>query len=322
MEFAETQRLFLPLWSDVLAEDDFTVRKPLLAHYTSIDVLEKIIEHGELWFSHPLLMNDHEELKFGILRSMQIIKHDTEIRAAWETNERAQIFSDSMDEAFKYFDDELAFDVYVFCMSEHQPGDTDGILSMWRGYGGNGSGAAIVFDTSKLQSPKGGPLVLAPVRYGTHQQRIEWILSTAKKFAEIIASTELADSDIRNCAWTLFERIKFFALYSKHSGFKEEQEWRVAYMRDRDLGGKFHPYLKYALGPRGAEPKLKLPIEKLGEKPEDRIVLTDIIDKIIVGPTVTSVISQRAIIRMCNTLRPGKFDGKVVASGIPFRLAP
>ena len=42
-------------------------------------------------------------------------------------------------------------DTYVFCLSEHAKDDTDGLLSMWRGYGGNGNGAAIVFDAGKLR---------------------------------------------------------------------------------------------------------------------------------------------------------------------------
>jgi hypothetical protein len=110
-----------------------------------------------------------------------------------------------------------------------------------------------------------------------------------------------------------------FALFSKHSGFRDEQEWRVVYLRDRDTGGLFTPYLSYALGPRGAEPKLKIPVEKIRSESFGPISLTELIEKIIVGPTVTSVVSQRAIVRMCNNLRPKLLEHKIIASGIPFR---
>jgi hypothetical protein len=40
---------------------------------------------------------------------------------------------------------------------------------MWRGYGGNGNGAAIVFDTAKIAAREESPLVIAHVHYGTAQ---------------------------------------------------------------------------------------------------------------------------------------------------------
>jgi hypothetical protein len=39
----------------------------LLAHYTSIDVIEKILRSEEIWFSNPLFMNDLDEMRFGML---------------------------------------------------------------------------------------------------------------------------------------------------------------------------------------------------------------------------------------------------------------
>jgi len=42
-------------------------RQPYLAHYTSLEVLEKIMQHNELWFSHPFFMNDLQEMRFGIV---------------------------------------------------------------------------------------------------------------------------------------------------------------------------------------------------------------------------------------------------------------
>jgi hypothetical protein len=57
----------------------------------------------------------------------------------------------------------------LFCLSEHAKDDTDGRLSMWRGYGGNGNGAAIVFDTAKIAAREESPLVIAHVHDGTAQ---------------------------------------------------------------------------------------------------------------------------------------------------------
>jgi hypothetical protein len=49
--------------------------RPLyLAHYTSLEVLEKIIQSNELWFSNPLFMNDHSEMRGGIFESMKVFR--------------------------------------------------------------------------------------------------------------------------------------------------------------------------------------------------------------------------------------------------------
>jgi hypothetical protein len=47
-------------------EKSFPKLRPLLAHYTSIEALEGIVHSNEFWYSHPLAMNDSEELLFGM----------------------------------------------------------------------------------------------------------------------------------------------------------------------------------------------------------------------------------------------------------------
>jgi hypothetical protein len=57
------------LWADVADKKDFPAVRPLLAHYTTMSTLEAILKNGELWLSNPLLMNDIEELRFGLLEA-------------------------------------------------------------------------------------------------------------------------------------------------------------------------------------------------------------------------------------------------------------
>jgi hypothetical protein len=45
---------------------------PLLAHYTSIPVLENILEEETVWFSNPLFMNDVEEMRFGLVEGRRL----------------------------------------------------------------------------------------------------------------------------------------------------------------------------------------------------------------------------------------------------------
>jgi hypothetical protein len=69
MDEQEIMQRFQPLWADLRPEDTFAAKKPLLAHYTTIQTLEKILASNEVWFSNPLFMNDIEEVRFGILQA-------------------------------------------------------------------------------------------------------------------------------------------------------------------------------------------------------------------------------------------------------------
>ena len=121
------------------------------------------------------------------------------------------------------------------CFSEYAPDDTDGLLSMWSGYGEDGTGAAVVFDSSKLIVTEGRtPFVLAKVEYGTTDKRLNWINQKILDISIWLESQKVTQDILYRVAWYFFERIKFFAIFTKHDGFSEEQEWRYVYLKDRD----------------------------------------------------------------------------------------
>jgi Protein of unknown function (DUF2971) len=142
-------------------------------------------------------------------------------------------------------------------------GDTDGLLSMWRGYGGNGNGAAIVFDTAKIAAQEDSPIIIANVHYGTGEARKDWLRERVAQFADILARSDIPDDKLHLAAFYFFYRLKLFSIFTKHQGFSEENEWRVVYLRDRDEAKVFDNMFSYWVGPRGVEPKLKLRIEAI-----------------------------------------------------------
>lgn len=292
------------------------VNAPLLAHYTSIDVLESILKNEELWGFNPLLMNDHSEVIFGIGKGANVVRSHAALQTSLGAlhSDLIQTF-DSM--VGNYLQNHVS-DTYVFCLSEHDRSNTDGMLSMWRGYGSNGSGAAIIFDTSKVGGANpNSPILLAPVLYGTDGQRMVWLNQIVSDFAHLWAARPMP-IPVQAAAHYLFERIKIFALFTKHKGFEEEREWRGVYLRERDRTGLFDSMLSYRHGPRGLEPVLKY---KIGQIPEMQIEVPfdDFIHEILLGPTSSSGLAKLAMKRLLELIKKPHLINKVATTSTPLR---
>jgi Protein of unknown function (DUF2971) len=309
----------VPLFADIKEEEEYYNRKPFLAHYTSIDVLEKILRSDEIWFSNPLFMNDLEEVRFGVINGAKEFKGSKLIGDALQTEARRSRFAESLDHYIAYFEREHLLDTYVFCLTEQDKENQDGLLSMWRGYGGSGKGVAIVFDTSKLGVPQSGPLILARVNYGSDSERFLWFEEKAKIFARTLTDIQIPDEKIHLAAHALLERLKLFALFTKHHGFKEEREWRVVYMSERDTDKKPRFMRHYVIGPRGVEPKLRVKIGQVEGATGPSISFEEIIHAILLGPSISSVLAVRSMRRMLEVIERPKLNDRLFASSIPLR---
>ena len=119
-----------------------------------------------------------------------------------------------------------------------------------------------------------------------------------REFGEILAKSEIPDDKLSIASYYFFERLKLFAIFTKHHGFLEENEWRVVYMRDRDTAHVFDRMFSYWVGPRGVEPKLKLKIEAIPGLPETNLPLAEIVDRIILGPSLSSPLTHNTILKI------------------------
>lgn len=260
MEDADLRKLFDSLYADVKPEAQFSHSLPLLAHYTTIQTVELIIKFKEMWFSNPLYMNDLEEVRFGLIEGERAVANSSDLTMALGTPERRNLFLHAFNFYGVDYIENYLTDTYVLCFSEHDRADNDGKLSMWRGYGGHGSGAAIVIDTAKFSTLPTSPLILAAVEYETTEGRREWLSKKVTEFSKLLAAHNVPDQQLHVPALVLLERIRLAALFSKHKGFNEEKEWRVVYMRERDLNKVFDPMLGYSTGAQGIEQRLKFRI--------------------------------------------------------------
>lgn len=322
MNTTNESQLFLSLFADIRPEDGFFARKPLLAHYTSINVLEKMLRDNEIWFSNPLFMNDFEEVRFVINEASILVRDSTEITSACGSLERAKLFRNSFQFYVDRFADQHLIDTYVFCLSLHETNDKDGLLSMWRGYGGNGSGVAIVFDSGKFEHRPESPIIIAEVTYSSSNERVEWIKGLLNRVAAIISTGSIPDNKLHVAAHYLFERLKIYSLFTKHHGFKEEKEWRVVYLKERDDQNRLASMYHYFIGPRGVEPKLKLKISPIEGLTTVDLSLDKIVDRIILGPSISNPLATASILKMLESLNKKELKERVCGSTIPFRAVP
>lgn len=315
----EIYAFFYPLWTDIIDSESFEAKKPFLAHYTSISTLECILKNNEVWFSNPLFMNDLEELRFGILEGAAAFRRHSGIKEACKTPAQYAYLLEQFEEKFNLFDSKHALDTYVFCLTEHNLANTDGVLSMWRGYGSNGNGAAIVFNPSQFVHTENSPLIIDKVNYLSGPQRLQWIDVKLSQFAQLLRSIDIPNEMLYLPVHSLFERLKMFALFTKHHGFLEEQEWRIVYLRERDSKGYLNNMLDYAVGRNGIEPKLKYKIKPIEGLTRPDLSLESLIEKIILGPALSNPLAQSAVKRMLERLEKPSLANKVTASTTPYR---
>jgi DUF2971 family protein len=311
--------LFNPIFAQFAHVDRLTGNPPLLAHYTSIRVVENILSTDEIWFSNPLFMNDLQEMRFGLNLGSRLFSNAQLLKRAAGTDARAAILQQTFWQYFQNFDDQDAFDTYVFCLSEHDRSNTDGVLSMWRGYGQHGDGAALVFDTAKLTMVSDSPLLIAKVSYGSDEDRSSQLQELLNQWAQISEEAALPDDKLYLSASCAFSAIKAFALTTKHQGFSEEAEWRVTYYPERDRAGALKEFLGYHIGDRGVEPKLKYPIGYIANVSAPDLALDRLLHKIILGPSLSSPLAKRSVQRMLEKIKKENFVERLHTSGIPLR---
>jgi hypothetical protein len=116
-----------------------------------------------------------------------------------------------------------------------------------------------------------------------------------------------------------FHIIRYFSITSKHPGFLEEHEWRIIYDPERDTNGLLKSYLSYNIGDRGVEPKLKYRIGHIAGVSAADTTLERLLDRIILGPSLSSPLTIKSVERMLEMISRPEFKSLIRASGIPLR---
>ena len=204
--------------------DEERLPKPpsTLYHYSSLEVIQKILASDDVRLSHAQYSNDQTELS-----EAKSLIHD-------RLDHKKNPFNKVVAEAFLKRADEV--DAYIFCMtsgdqSRENPQD---LLSQWRAYAQDGRGGALTLEMRQISAlvhhfPE---LRVNPVLYDPNLQCsfIDCILDSGE-------ALQAANHSSQTVAVAATVESLIFALpLMKHPGFSEEREWRMIFMPFTDSG--------------------------------------------------------------------------------------
>lgn len=319
---------------------------PELMHYTTVAGLAGIVTSGRLWATHASFLNDREEMTHFFDKRLQEIA-ETELRRLTELLKQKKGFSSkpAMDEELEKALKEEAVRIveilrrvtlsfnqpYIFSMSgTHDPRiQQNGLLSQWRGYGGDG-GYSIIFDTKKLES------LLTKEAKSYQYQLFQWadvfyyglepisqpstedVVKMEEKVS--LGVSKMAQGENVEIVEGFYEAISSLSCLYKHWGFQEEHEVRVvAITVDQDIAkraketGEISPLKTIKTFPRGGMP---VPyIELCANQGSDVQVNRLPIKRVIVGPHRESELRSIAVKKL---LLANDYDCDVVCSEIPY----
>jgi hypothetical protein len=232
----------------------------LLYHYTGQNALLGILESRKIWATHVRYLNDESEFvhswkKVWDSLSLKIKQKDFQ--------EKDPNFRQSLEKMYRVLRDEIMKDpqrttYYVICFTDDKASDShsdrfDGDrLSQWRGYSKGGYGFSLGFDASALLNSftASGNVVqwVNRCEYSEFAQNAQIDQLTSKhcdgflnswtNYFSGLQASSLAPAEYRknnvellmNPLMEMCAEFVQFGMFIKHPAFREENEWRVAFV--------------------------------------------------------------------------------------------
>jgi hypothetical protein len=284
-------------------------------HYTSADAAMKIIQSQSWWLRSSSIMNDFQEVSYGIARMDEAEKeHGDCFRDALEA-----ICPGLYDQTQKEFAAwKLGFfnDTFLASFSAHHRDEEDltGRLSMWRAYGGEASVAIILNKEIFLGAGEKLKIYGSPVAYFDKKATLEAYREVVRN---VVNHAEFLRQQSREQLQTsLYNFYRFAILSNKHPGFKEEQEWRIVHSPQFDRDAP----LEYVTRPIGGLPQPIVVVPFCGNTASiTGIRFSDLFDRLIIGPTQYPYTLYRAFFDLLSRVGVQNPDKRIVVSDIPIR---
>jgi len=272
-------------------------------------------------------MNDKYELIQGIQITNEIFKSIFKFKKSFILHNKIDLFNE-----YNLFNKQNN-NIYIFCLSEIKRNDNNGILSMWRGYGNNGNGAALILKPNYLHNALArfnSDFYFHKIKYCNNKSFERNLISIVEEFCALTRRYEkLIVTNVefsKLICQILFKKLTIESLTLKHIGFKEEKEWRLLFFKPNNINNikLYNCYLN-----ENIELKLKLNINSYLEilsTDASAISINDLFCKIILGPTalddthsLRSKLTIESLKDFLNDKGLTKMAKNIVQSSIPYR---
>lgn len=295
---------------------DVQQRAVRFSHYTSAEVAFSILRQKEIWLRRPQLMNDFQEIEWGFSCLINAWKSDPGQKLQAQLEE---MFLGSSKRVAEYFDSVqplIRARTYMTCISEHDLEEDElGRLSMWRAYGGN-AGVAIVLNPSVFASTTDA---LNTYTYPVWYHMPDDVVGRIKRVLErmIEDRTFLLEQGEEFVTRWLSELFLNIVLATKHPGFREEREWRVIHTEHH--GRSDHLIYDHAVVRGMPQQLVKLPLRDIPEEGLTGLGLSELIDRIIIGPNEFAFEIRSVLLDLLEDAGVPDALNKVWISNIPVR---
>lgn len=286
-------------------------------HYTTAESAMKVLQSNELWMRKSNTMNDYMEVDHGVFL----------LQRAYEKFIKSE-FSQLFDPIFPGFCDELANkydswlpdfrnETYLACLSIHDDAEDDfGRLSMWRAYGGQ-NGVAIVLNNSPFISESNALHVYSSKVNYSNGDGFDAVFH--KIISKLNANRNLLPRIQKEIIIELiFHKFLFSVICTKHSGFKEENEWRILHNPILWPSKRVNKSVEIIRGI--PQQIIKVPFKSYPEEGLSGLEIESLVDRIIIGPAQYPVAIKDAFIDLLSKCGVKNPEAKVHISHIPLRI--
>jgi hypothetical protein len=291
--------------------------KKRMVHYTDARAATSIIRNKAVWMRNATGMNDSSEVHHGLGCLISAYNDET-------AKPMRQLMAELLGEQFKIFENnfnsrmnDMRFSTYLLCVSEHED-DEDGLgrLSMWRAYGRTTRVGLVMKSDVFFNESHALMAFSVPVAY---QSQAEFKRDFRQLVERILDQRQSLESVDKSELFSMFfSTFLFFALCTKHPGYREEKEMRVLHcptiwpskrlIRDIETVGDA-PEVVY-----------KIPLRDIPEEGLSGIEIPALLDHLIIGPTNHNPwATYEAFVSLLRDAGVPNPEAKVRISEIPLR---
>lgn len=306
-----------PLYREKHSERDFfspNFEGKEIIHYTSMDNLMSIVTNHCYWLTNSQFLNDVEEIAHGPM----IVKELVGQHIGLENEPMVDLFLTYLTEEISNFEPES---VYISSFT-----DAYDSLDMWRGYGRDKTGVAIVFD-------RDGNSKEPNAIYNYKVDLLKVIYNEAEKkslFSDVIEiylrelKQDLANNisynmgDVQAYCWQLFSFLYKGFIICKNEAYLSEREIRAVYLMTENSSEEERTKVHFRSNGKFIIPYVKSNEIYIPNSFEaDTLPIRLPINRILIGPTPDFQIIKKSVETL---LRMNGYDGiPIESSKIPLR---